>query len=203
MFDFETNDCYDFIINILFIVTILLLMMYILRYYCNLHFVIKLNKENFEEKVKDKKEESKKEKDKEKVEDKKEEDKTENIKMEEGDIITDNKVMKNDGEKVDKRYYLKDNVFLNDYTATKKDEIKPSTLMIDQLLDKNLQRYYRYVYPRPINDSNFIKKGYNTDDYEPPFNKYSLNPLEYINDDLSAGLAKEADKIILDKKENF
>ena len=74
--------------------------------------------------------------------------------------------------------------------------------MIDQLLDKNLQRYYRYVYPRPIDDSNFIKKGYNDDDYEYPYNKYSLKPLEYINDDLSAGLAKEADKIVLESKNN-
>ena len=66
MFNFDSNSldpnqCYDFIINILFIITIILLMMYILRYYCNLHFVIKLNKkENFKD----------------------------NIKMEEGDIIT-------------------------------------------------------------------------------------------------------------------
>ena len=179
MFDLELNNCYDIIINILFIMTILLFFMYILRYYFNLHFIIKLNNnEHFKENKKDKE-------NKENKKDKKEE-----------------YIKTNDNKEIEKRYYLKDNTFLNDYTTNKKDAIKTSKLMINQLINKDLERYYRYIYPQPINDEKYLKKGYNDDDYEYPYNKYSLNPLEYKNDDLSAGLAKEADKIVLESKNN-
>lgn len=167
------NNYSDFIIFILLFIVIILLLLYILKYCFRYHFIIKIDKFDKFDKITNKKEEK--------------DDKTEYI-------------LRNDDEKIKKRYFLKDNTFLNDYTATKKDGVKPSYLMIDQLLDKDLQRYYRYVYPKPINDEYYIKKGYNDDDYSETFCKYNLHPLEYINDDLSAGLSKEADRIVLESK---
>ena len=188
MLDLEKDLFCDIIIYIVFILTLILLILYVLKYYYNYHFIIKrgnkkvvlsnnINKiyENYE-----------------------------NIKEEDNNKGENNKkekyIEKNDGEQIKKRYYLKDNTFLNDYTSNKKDSVKPSILMIDQLLSKDLQRYYRYVYPQPINDEYYIKKGYNDDNYNETNCKYNLHPLEYINDDLSAGLSKEADKIVLNSK---
>ena len=263
-FEFSYYSFCDFIIDLLFIITVILLLLYILKYYFNFHFIIK--KDNFnlinfikqkkindlnddiyelkndieedinELKFKQNKIDSLNNKNKYFYELK---DDIYELKKDINDDINElkfkqnilnlinnnnienfeenknnenknnenknknNYIERNDNEKNKKRYFLNDNIFLNDFITSKDNQVKPSTLMIDQLIDNNLLRYYSYVYPTPINDNKFIKKGYNDDDYEPPYNKYSLNPFKYEHDDLSAGLAKEADKIVLESKNSI
>ena len=74
--------------------------------------------------------------------------------------------------------------------------------MLNQLINKDFQRFYRYVYPSPINDDYYIKNAYNNDNYNEIYTKYDIHPLDYINDDLSNGLSKDADKIVLNSKNN-
>ena len=104
----------------------------------------------------------------------------------EGFNENNNVIEKNNNEFIKKRYSLRNNTFL----------------MLNQLINKDFQRFYRYVYPSPINDDYYIKNAYNNDNYNEIYTKYDIHPLDYINDDLSNGLSKEADKIVLNSKNN-
>lgn len=177
--------CYDNIITLIFIITIILLILYVCKYYLNIK--IKVVREHFA--YIDKKEDILFNKEEEKEEDKKDKIIEEPLTEEEIKEIKDEReepIKRNDGEQFKRRYYLNDNNMLNQRVATDNDELKPSYLMIDQLLDDNLNRYYRYISPKPIKDT-FMKKGYNEDEYGINC-KYSLNPLEYVNDDLSKSI---------------
>ena len=84
-------------------------------------------------------------------------------------------ITRNNDELIVKRKYNNYNVMLNEPVG----RLKQSKLMIDQLIDKNLERYYAYVKPIAIEDKQ--KEAYNANTFcippttlSPP--KYWLSP---------------------------
>lgn len=95
-------------------------------------------------------------------------------------------ITRNNDELIVKRKYNNYNVMLNEPVG----RLKQSKLMIDQLVDKNLERYYAYVKPIAIEDKQ--KEAYNAntfclkcDSRDSDYSNYFFNdPLEYQNDKL-------------------
>ena len=95
-------------------------------------------------------------------------------------------ITRNNDELIVKRKYNNYNVMLNEPVG----RLKQSKLMIDQLVDKNLERYYAYVKPIAIEDKQ--KEAYNAntfclkcDSRDSEYSNYFFNdPLEYQNDKL-------------------
>lgn len=95
-------------------------------------------------------------------------------------------ITRNNDELIVKRKYNNYNVMLNEPVG----RLKQSKLMIDQLIDKNLERYYAYVKPIAIEDKQ--KEAYNAntfclkcDSRDSDYSNYFFNdPLEYQNDKL-------------------
>ena len=95
-------------------------------------------------------------------------------------------ITRNNDELIVKRKYNNYNVMLNEPVG----RLKQSKLMIDQLIDKNLERYYAYVKPIAIEDKQ--KEAYNAnvfclkcDSKDSDYSNYFFNdPLEYQNDKL-------------------
>ena len=95
-------------------------------------------------------------------------------------------ITRNNDELIVKRKYNNYNVMLNEPVG----RLKQSKLMIDQLIDKNLERYYAYVKPIAIEDKQ--KEAYNAntfclkcDSRDSEYSNYFFNdPLEYQNDKL-------------------
>lgn len=95
-------------------------------------------------------------------------------------------ITRNNDELIVKRKYNNYNVMLNEPVG----RLKQSKLMIDQLIDKNLERYYAYVKPIAIEDKQ--KEVYNAntfclkcDSRDSDYSNYFFNdPLEYQNDKL-------------------
>lgn len=95
-------------------------------------------------------------------------------------------ITRNNDELIVKRKYNNYNVMLNEPVG----RLKQSKLMIDQLIDKNLERYYTYVKPIAIEDKQ--KEAYNAntfclkcDSRDSDYSNYFFNdPLEYQNDKL-------------------
>ena len=95
-------------------------------------------------------------------------------------------ITRNNDELIVKRKYNNYNVMLNEPVG----RLKQSKLMIDQLIDKNLERYYTYVKPIAIEDKQ--KEAYNAntfclkcDSRDSEYSNYFFNdPLEYQNDKL-------------------
>lgn len=95
-------------------------------------------------------------------------------------------ITRNNDELIVKRKYNNYNVMLNEPIG----RLKQSKLMIDQLIDKNLERYYAYVKPIAIEDKQ--KEAYNAntfclkcDSRDSDYSNYFFNdPLEYQNDKL-------------------
>ena len=95
-------------------------------------------------------------------------------------------ITRNNDELIVKRKYNNYNVMLNEPVG----RLKQSKLMIDQLVDKNLGRYYAYVKPIAIEDKQ--KEAYNAntfclkcDSRDSDYSNYFFNdPLEYQNDKL-------------------
>lgn len=95
-------------------------------------------------------------------------------------------ITRNNDELIVKRKYNNYNVMLNEPVS----RLKQSKLMIDQLIDKNLERYYAYVKPIAIEDKQ--KEAYNAnifclkcDSRDSDYSNYFFNdPLEYQNDKL-------------------
>lgn len=95
-------------------------------------------------------------------------------------------ITRNNDELIVKRKYNNYNVMLNEPVG----RLKQSKLMIDQLVDKNLERYYTYVKPIAIEDKQ--KEAYNAntfclkcDSRDSEYSNYFFNdPLEYQNDKL-------------------
>ena len=95
-------------------------------------------------------------------------------------------IIRNNDELIVKRKYNNYNVMLNEPIG----RLKQSKLMIDQLIDKNLERYYAYVKPIAIEDKQ--KEAYNAntfclkcDSRDSDYSNYFFNdPLEYQNDKL-------------------
>lgn len=95
-------------------------------------------------------------------------------------------ITRNNDELIVKRKYNNYNVMLNEPVG----RLKQSKLMIDQLIDKNLERYYAYV--KPIAIENKQKEAYNAntfclkcDSRDSDYSNYFFNdPLEYQNDKL-------------------
>ena len=95
-------------------------------------------------------------------------------------------ITRNNDELIVKRKYNNYNVMLNEPVG----RLKQSKLLIDQLVDKNLERYYAYVKPIAIEDKQ--KEAYNAntfclkcDSRDSDYSNYFFNdPLEYQNDKL-------------------
>lgn len=97
------------------------------------------------------------------------------------------KLKRNNDEEMKQEPYEKYDVMLNEPIG----RLKQSTLMIDQIVNKNLERYYRYVKPVAIEDKH--KDAYNAntfcikcDSKDQEYSNYFYgNPLDYQNDDLA------------------
>lgn len=94
-------------------------------------------------------------------------------------------IERNDGEKIIKKHHYPYSVMLNEPIG----RMKQSKLMIDQLVSKNLDRYYAYVKPiiyeeksTPYNENTFCIK---CDSKDQEYSSYFYSdPLEYQNDKL-------------------
>lgn len=96
-------------------------------------------------------------------------------------------IERNNGEKIIKKHYYPYNVMLNEPIG----RLKQSKLMIDQLVNKNLERYYSYVKPITYDDKEY-KNPFNAntfcircDSKDQEYSSYFYaDPLEYENDKL-------------------
>lgn len=96
-------------------------------------------------------------------------------------------IMTNDDKQIIKKHYYPYNVMLNEPIG----RMKQSKLMIDQLVNKNLERYYSYVKPIAIDDKEY-KSPFNAntfcikcDSKDQEYSSYFYaDPLEYQNDKL-------------------